>query len=424
MTGRAPSSTCATPPPPPPYISSILELATCQYEAIIQTAAICSQVPSTGISQTAGTTVIDGLCGGGIYDLTSISNADIIGRSNTSTNTDLWGVRPCGPLSATNCSSGTSVCQIGGNYPVARYNPALQITLWQYGGPGVLSEISQNGDSGCTNQHRFANVTYVCNAAATTPIFISASEPVSCHYFLVIQTAAVCGVAFSVTLPAPVVYSSSSTGVAGPVLTSCQYAGYDLTSISGQDILFTSAPYAWAIRPCGVVTTPGYCNGEFCQSNTVISNNNFTARGVNVGPLWAQIQLNGQNGVAQYLQDGDACGDPNGDREGTIVYLCNQTATTPFIQSIQELTTCHYQAIIQTAAICAQVPTAGVSHNPGTPIISTQCGGGIYNLSTINGADIVGKSNTSTNGDRWAIRPLRCPGRPQLHHRHLRLPDW
>jgi len=194
--------------------------------------------------------------------------------------------------------------------------------------------------------------------------------------------------------------------------TSCVNAGYDLTSITGSDLFIynatgntqgTGTQYNWAIRPCGTVTTPGYCTsqpGEFCQGGTTVSSMNVSGSGVLSGAIWGQIQLNGQNGVAQFLQDCTNCGTV-GDREGTIVYLCNSTATTPFISSLLELSPCNYQAVIQTSAICCQVPSTGVSTTVGTTVISQQCGGGVYDLTSINNADIIATLPDNT----WAIRP-------------------
>jgi len=187
--------------------------------------------------------------------------------------------------------------------------------------------------------------------------------------------------------------------------TSCFAQGYDLTLLTGSDLFHSSGEYGWAIRPCGVVTTPGYCTdfpGQFCQGTTTISAVNISANVVSPvqsGARWAQVQTNGQYGVAQLVQDGRSCGAFN--RGGSIQYLCNPSATTPYISSITETTTCQYQAIIQTAAVCSQVPASGFSTTVGTSIISSTCGGGIYDLTQLNSQDI-----TATNlaGYAWSIR--------------------
>ena len=200
--------------------------------------------------------------------------------------------------------------------------------------------------------------------------------------------------------------------VAVQTVENCIHAGYDLSSLTGSDLLYTAKAnpygagptYSWAIRPCGAVTTAGFCldqPGEFCQGNVTVSvaSNQSTA-------LWGQTSVLGQVGVAQYLEDGTVCPSgvyPSQYRQGTIVYLCNATATTPFISSvtIAQETSCHYQAIIQAAALCPQVPPSGVSSALGTSVISPLCGGGIYDLSRIDYVDIVGVAGNAT----WFIHP-------------------
>ena len=192
--------------------------------------------------------------------------------------------------------------------------------------------------------------------------------------------------------------------------TTCIQQGYNLTSLTGSDLFYTGtgnaagtgSVYNWAIRPCGVVTTTGYCNGEFCQGGTIVSNSNFSA--VGNGPIWAQVNTNGQQGIAQLLQDGDVCSVITADREGTIQYLCNPSATPPYISSILELSTCHYQAIVQTAVVC---PAANLGYTTavGTSILASasnlQCGGGIYNLAALNASDFSGVINSTTGGTNY-----------------------
>ena len=129
---------------------------------------------------------------------------------------------------------------------------------------------------------------------------------------------------------------------------SCVQQGYDLSSLSTTDLFYsgtgntagTGTVWNWAIRPCGVVSTAGYCaGGEFCQGTFVVSAANVSATGVGNGPLWAQVNTNGQQGVAQLLQDGSPCSAINADREGTIEFLCNPTALVPYISSVLETST-------------------------------------------------------------------------------------
>ena len=207
----------------------------------------------------------------------------------------------------------------------------------------------------------------------------------------------------SFPLPSSTGSGNSSGGVTGPPLhrdggpTVCYYQGYNLTALTGSDLFYTDASGVnYAIHPCGVVVDLAYCTdtpagGQFCQQSTTLSIVDTSAAVFppNRGALWAQLELDGQFGVAQFLQDGSYCGDIEADREGTIVYVCNATATAAFISNVTELSECHYQAVIQTALLCPQVPPDGVSQAVGTNIVSAQCGGGIYDLSKLSTADIV-----------------------------------
>ena len=426
------------------FISSIVELSVCRYTAVVQTQVVCPQVPSTGFSTAVGTTIISTQCGGGVYDLSRINGADIAGFFGAYQ----WAVRPCGALATSGCSTGISICQTnygnGAGYPLATYNPSYVPTFYQYGGPGIVSQIMQDGGVCFNAENRLTNVTYVCNVNASFPVLVSATESVlyPCHYLLVIQTSATCGQPFSGTTAAPIQSSSSSSPLSLPFVSStltapgaslrsftsssssllsssasssvpsptapsillpnsssqCVQQGYNLTSLTGQDLFYTGAGYTWAIRPCGVVSSTGFCTqqpGEFCQGASTISSVNSTAYGVpSSDVLWGQVQIGGQYGVAQALQDGTECyltsTTPIGFRAGYIAYVCNATATTAFISSIVEVSTCHYTAVVQTQVVCPQVPSTGFSTAVGTTIISTQCGGGVYDLSRINGADIAG----------------------------------
>ena len=181
------------------------------------------------------------------------------------------------------------------------------------------------------------------------------------------------------------------------LLTECYQQGYNLTALTGEDLYYDGDNVTYAIRPCGVVSNTSFCSdsfngGEFCEGSTTISISNVTLARFDplVEAIWAQQEYDGEFGVTQFLQDGTYCPDLNVDREGTILYLCNATAVTPSISSVRLLTECHYQAIVQTAAICPQVPVNGISHVVGTSIVSSECGGGIYDLSPLSRVNLYG----------------------------------
>ena len=154
------------------------------------------------------------------------------------------------------------------------------------------------------------------------------------HYNILILTNQVCGTAFSPLIAPP----TTSTG--------CNFGPYNLNSISGKDIITYTNGYWWAIRPCGVVQTTGFCAGQFCQGLTTASfwNGsalaNYASTGTDNVPIWASVTFGNQSGVAQIAQDGASCGGNVGSRQGSIYFLCNPSATTPFISYITESIIC------------------------------------------------------------------------------------
>ena len=370
-----------------PYWANIIETVTCHYQAIIYTNLVCGI--NTAQLQQVGTSVVSTQCGGGFYDLTSLIGSDLVLPIPGYT---LF-VRLCGVVSSTqlclqNSSAAAQVCQVsptgyGYGYSLSEYQPYAYPTIYQYNGNGLSQFIQDGTRCGDAEEERTSNITLVCSSSAATPQLISFSESPSCHYNLLIATSAVCGSPFSVVTP--------------PVVQSCQFGSFDLSSVTSQDLLWNGNGYWWAIRPCGTVQTTGFCAGQFCQGLTTISLWNGTAlanyasTGTDNTPIWAYVTSNSQVGVAQIIQDGTSCGGNVGSRQGVIYFLCNAAATTPYISSVIEADNapCHYTAIIQTSAVCGV--TSSVMQAVGSSVVSTQCGGGIYNLSNL-AADITGSS--------------------------------
>ena len=372
-----------------PYLATVIETVTCHYQAVIMTSLVCGAINAE--LQTVGSAVISTQCGGGIYDLTPLSGQEINTTETGSNWVNYIYLRLCGTVTSTNLcalnsTSPAQVCQIdpsGGGAPttLSMYQPYAYPTVWQYNGNGV-SQIVQDGvRCGTAEEERLTNITMVCNAAATTAYISSFSESPTCHYNFVVQTSLVCGTPFSpALLPAP--------------SQNCTYGPYNLNSISGTDLLWYGNGNWWAIRPCGTVQTTGFCAGEFCQGTTVVSVYNgsalanYASTGTDNTPIWASVTFGNQSGVAQIIQDGTSCGGNVGSRQGAIYFVCNSSATTPFISTVFEGVICHYTAVIQTSAVCGV--TAAQTQVVGGSFISNQCGGTVYNLSSIAANDIIG----------------------------------
>ena len=179
---------------------------------------------------------------------------------------------------------------------------------------------------------------------------------------------------------------SSSTAQS---IAKCGIGPFDLTSLQdGPDIVFISNNL-WAVHPCGNVSTATSCTGTFCQDTVTVAHWNSSAVGnsasdyasynVDNEPIWAIITRGLQVGVAQIIQDGDSCYNGIGDRQGMIEYMCNPNATTAYISAAWETITCHYTATIQTNVTCGVTLEAALAAD--LPLVSTQCGGGLYDLS-------------------------------------------
>jgi len=162
------------------------------------------------------------------------------------------------------------------------------------------------------------------------------------------------------------------------------------------DLTLDDGTYVWAIRPCGSVSSDlDLCDGQMCQDDTVISRYEPTISN------WIAIP----NGVNLEVQNGDDGGCP-GPRESDIHFICNMTQLTPRLVSVDEPSTCHYRAIIHTAAACNRNSSWQPSY--GEAFLSTVCGGGAYDLQSISNADITAE----IGGWNWTINACGVVSNP------------
>ena len=147
----------------------------------------------------------------------------------------------------------------------------------------------------------------------------------------------------------------------------------NLNSIAGVQMSYQSQYY---VSPCANVlaSNTGGCSAQACQGGTPLSE---------YDPAVAVWTLT-DTGVMQQIQNGQGCGG-NGPRQSTLRFICNATATTPFILTEYEGPTCHYTLDIATSAACGVT----VPRSVGTTWASDLCGGGAYNLNLVSpGNDI------------------------------------
>jgi len=200
------------------YISQVLETSACHYSATIQTNLVCSVEFNDAFN--SGLAVQSTQCGGGLYDL-NVLNMDIVDTA------DAVIIHPCGRVAnATNpyCySNGLSVCQYSGTSgnALATYSPYNYPTLYQ-AIPNGVSQVIQDG-APCGSIGRLVNISYICDATATTPVLTAQAESPICHYHYTIASAALC----SQTRQTPAVTVPA---------THCAFGPFNLNSISNQTI--------------------------------------------------------------------------------------------------------------------------------------------------------------------------------------------
>jgi len=365
------------------YFSNFAEAETCWYVATIHTSAACAPVGPTFTNQ-VGSSLYSTQCGGGIYDLTSLSNRDLYYDGIN----DWWWVRLCGYVQVGNCTAKpTSFCQFpkwnGATMnDVSDFNTSIA-NLYTITETGLKIHI-RTGDGCGGHGPREATYNLICNTKVSEPILSFVTEPQTCSYNAYIQTPAVC------------------TGTNEPTNGYCGGSGYDLSGLNGIDLEWVdSSGTIYQLHPCGVLSPwwTGNCpgtNSMFCQRS---GGNQWNLASWNKtiadGATWVAIT----NGVQMYIQTGQQCGAQL--RDTTIQFICNETATTPFLKSVREPEVCWYIAEVHTEFACDRVgPTA--IEAPGHTYLDQTCGGRYWDLSDIRDQELDlsfdTNSSSTTNG--------------------------
>lgn len=176
----------------------------------------------------------------------------------------------------------------------------------------------------------------------------------------------------------------------------CVGAGYDV-SVAARDLYIRTATSRWYLHPCGNVTAlPACANAQYgsmlCQAsltndNTLTANIAIYNETTASEARWIAMP----NGVQYTIQTGTICTQNQNAggvrRSATVYFVCNQTAIQPYFSEIIQSQTCMFVATIQTSSACAAVgPT--MSNEVGSSFWSTQCGGGLYDMSSMTSTDL------------------------------------
>jgi len=220
-----------------------------------------------------------------------------------------------------------------------------------------------------------------------------------CHYEAYIATVQAC------TYYSGLQQSNANVG-ASFLSNTCGGGVYPLAPISGTE-MYQNGSFSYYVRPCGAVQAPA-CSSiaptSFCQyqgqpPNILLPYNAATWSPNNAFNQWTVTS----NGITLTVQDGTIC--PvinNGPRTGIFAFICNATATTAWLQSVQEIEVCHYTATIHTNLVCpnqlliaTSSPRAPVSSSSGA-VVSTSSGSS-NNGGGSSGTTVIITSNSSTS---------------------------
>ena len=339
----------------------------CHYTFEIITSAACT----ASISKTVGQTYASDICGGGAYNLNTVSPGQDITYYDPLGPAYVF-INPCGAVQNASCGSagGSSICYA--YLPLNYTNPNNDYNLAQYvpGSAPVRYTLLSNGiqqqhidGASCGNIVRVVTINYVCDTTATTPnvTYYYTSPGGTCQYNITINTAAVCGTPYS-----------------NPYST-CTGAGYDLSkTVAGvQMTTVLSDGTRYTINPCSQVAGPYAltygCTAQVCQTGYNLSTFDNTVQ-------WYPAD----NGVVQISQSGQLCGT-GANRWSEIRFVCSPTTTVPYISDAGQEPSCHYYITVQTNAVCTQP----LGYNAiGNTYVSDLCGGGAYDLALITDNDI------------------------------------
>jgi len=197
-----------------PWFKSVTEVETCWYTAVVHTASACTPVSATG-SHSVGSTYLDSVCGGEVYDLSALHNfGDLVLDTNTSSATIgyRYYLNICGNTLQANCSGlqPTSFCQLGkpnGN-AVASLALLNATTMAQYtiNSNGVTMAV-QDGTPCGGIPFRQASIQIICDGSSP-PTLVSVREVETCHYAATVR--ATCSLIAGSSSGGTLVASSSS----------------------------------------------------------------------------------------------------------------------------------------------------------------------------------------------------------------------
>jgi len=216
-----------------PFISAYGEEPQCRYTIEIQTSAVCNVQPSHAV----GTSYVSDQCGGGMWDLTPLSNSDIVAFVDQQA---YLFINPCGVVKNVSCNNlGASVCYAylplvvppSNDYDIANFDPVHAPITYTLLSNGVMATHVDGAYCGsAVNIPRTVYISYICDASkaqATVTNYTSGN----CQYNVTVATQVVCSAPYTTG------GVSNSGGGGGSSLSNGAIAGIVIGSVVGALIL-------------------------------------------------------------------------------------------------------------------------------------------------------------------------------------------
>ena len=413
------------------YLAQVTLGQDCDFSAQLFTRLVClPPIPRPAIpvglpmSPFANTVDLVPGCGAGLYDLSALDASDL---EFDSLGQHFWW-RPCALTTpASTCGNWTTLCLGTPAFAGSDYNSPLaggpavaydlfiddlddwelpMYTLTSFGlliqtKNGVICPDPQYNARAQVNVYLVCDPTAPCDAVFLNLTYSSTmagdgTNVTQCHYDLYIATAAVCpslrlpaAAPPPWTLPYDVPYKHGQ----------CGGAGFDVSASAIDLSVFDGETGQYWLHPCGNVTGSSYMlydtfyDGLYSADyiiplSTYINDAEYLSP-LQAAPVWSVIE-GGVQFVSTFVPD------PSQDYGitsivTTVQFLCVAEAETPWLAFVvvDAIGQNAYTAVIWTEQACGcpsyPAPPAYVN---GTTWTSAVCGGGLYNLSSLQGVDL------------------------------------
>jgi hypothetical protein len=351
------------------YIAGITETSTCNYEVTVYTPHTCSFLPaSTGTSNGVTSSWWPDTSSSCVFtptnnprrvlDFSSLKNSnDLVYEGFVGGNYYNVYFHLCGVVRDPQCLNDSTtynsmICQASitnsrDNWALGTFSPNSMIWAEL---PYGAQYYQQTGEF-CGAIQRSIVVEFRCKSSATRPVIVSAGEPSTCSYVMLIETNLVCN---GTNEPVP-------TSNEEPLYRNCVYQlgtkQYDFKTINpanNEDLSIfvntsASSQYNVYLKMCSIVKNIR-CRSDttsqkamVCQQQLGLGDSYSIADYVENNMIWGQVP--GEQKIRLKMINGEDCGS-NKKRTLSIDFICDTRYSQPTILSFVEPLTCEYKMVV------------------------------------------------------------------------------